>query len=305
METADPPLGLGTRANYADIVSRIIVLGIGALRLREATTLRLDTWLIAQRSERRAQAELARTLLNQAFNWAAQRGGVTGNPVSAVSKARKKQPEPRALTVTELAARRDAVRNMRQNTWLADIFEVQLGVAGRIGEVLALTVSNLDLDRVDGARVRLDATVITPNGQRPSIQAHTKDGQDGRRTAIVSDWATGVLRKRALCAGESGLLFTSRNGTFLIPHNVRESWRHVRDEAGLGWVKPHHLRKTALSRIAEVFGLDAASKFAGHKTTAITDRHYIEKTETVGPDVRAAFAALAPKSHLTLIENIS
>jgi integrase len=303
-------LSAGSEANYADVVNRIIVPGLGKVRLHEATTGRMDDWLIGERRKRVGQAEIARTLLNQAFAFAAQRDAVSGNPISDVSKPKRVTPAPRALTVTELETLRDAVRGMRQNTWLADLFETQLVVAGRIGEVLALKTENLDLDHLDDdgqpePQVQIVATVITPTGVKHSRQLHTKDGIDGKRTVTVPDWVAAILRNRALLAGPSGLVFATRNDTLLDPHNVRESWRNIRRGAGLGWMTPHHLRKTALSRIAKVFDIETAALFADHKGIAVTERHYIEKVAAVGPDVRSAFTELAPKPHLRLVEKAS
>ncbi|WP_233198057.1 hypothetical protein [Cryobacterium sp. Y50] len=44
---------------------------------------------------------------------------MTGNPVANASKPVKDKPKPRALTTEELVTLREAVRGMRQNTWLA------------------------------------------------------------------------------------------------------------------------------------------------------------------------------------------
>jgi hypothetical protein len=115
--------------------------------------------------------------------------------------------------------------------WLT-IFEVQLGLAGRIGEILSLTVDDLNLDHEDSPRVHTGSTVIVPNGQRPQVRLHTKDGPDGRCTVIVHDSVAEILRNRALLAGTSRGRFESRNGTLLKPHNVRESWRKVPPQPG-------------------------------------------------------------------------
>ena len=305
LETSDPKLSAGTQASYEDIMSRIIVPGMGQVRLHEVSTGLADDWLISERTQRRAQSELARTILNQAFAFATRRDAISGNPFSSVSKPRKKSPVPRALTVEELAALRDAVRSMRQNLWLADIFEVQLGVAGRIGEILALTVADLDLKNPESPRVRIAATVITPTGQKHSRQPHTKDGADGRRTVIVPAWVAEILKRRALLAGPSGLIFQTRNDTLLSPRNVRSSWRNIREQAGLGWVTPHNLRKTAVTKVNSVFGLEIASAFVEHKTSEVMKKHYVEVIEAAGPDVRSALDELAPRGHLTLVKRVS
>jgi integrase len=194
---------------------------------------------------------------------------------------------------------------MRQNTWLADIFEVQLGLAARIGEVLALTIGDLDLDNAESPRVTIAATVITPMGSKHSRQEHTKDGPGGRRTVIIHEFAAKVLRKRAALAAdrESKLLFVTRNETLLDPHNVRESWRNIRAASDLEWMRPHHLRKTALSSIANVFGVESARAFADHANVETTDISYIDKGEKEILDLRNAFDELAP--HPTTGDNES
>lgn len=200
------------------------------------------------------------------------------------------------MTTDDLVRLRDAVRGMRQNIWLRDIFEVQLGVAGRLGEILALTVNDLDLDNADGPHVLIAATVVCPAGQKFFRQPHTKDGPEGRRLVIVPDWVADILRRRAPMAAEleSGLIFCTRNQTLLDPHNVRGSWRNIRKAADLVWMTPHHLRKTALSKVESVFGLAITSEFADHKTTEVTRIHYVEKIQKAGPDVRRALNMLAP-----------
>ena len=285
---ATTKLAAGSKANYSDVITRIIVPGLGSIRLREATTGRLDTWYLKERAIRRAQAELAKTLLNQAFKLAARRDALPYNPMSGVSVPHEDAPEVRALTVQELETMRGAVKTMRQNTWLPDIVETQYTLGLRIGEVLALTVGDLDLGNEEGPIVHINSTVITPTG-KPERQPHTKDGPAGRRPVLAPDWVADILDCRALAAGANGLLFPSRNGTLLDPHNVRESWRKVRARVGLEWVTPHHLRKTAAARVEAMFGEEVTSVFLGHKSPDVTRKFYIPRKPKVAPDVRAAF----------------
>ncbi len=86
---------------------------------------------------------------------------------------------------------------MRQSSYLADAFETQLGLGARIGEVLALTVADLDLDQ-EQPLVNISATLITPNGGTLSRQPHTKKGAGGRRVVVVPAWVADILRNRAL-----------------------------------------------------------------------------------------------------------
>lgn len=295
----------GTKASYEDIMTRILIPGLGGVRIREVTTKKLDVWLLQEQLDRPAQADLSRTILRQSFDLAVRWDLCKANPARSVAKFKKKVNDPRGLTTEELTRWRDQLRNVRQNLWIADAAEVQLGMGLRIGEVLAIKVDALNLDHPEGPRVNVWATVITPNGKPHSWQAHTKDGPKGRRTVIVPDWVAEILGRRALLAGPSGLVLATRNDTLLSPRNFREAWRRERRRAGMDWLRPHNLRKTALTKVSTVYGNETASKFADHKTVAITEAHYIEATENVGPDVRPALEELAPPAperHLTLVE---
>jgi len=301
-----PALAAGTKIKYIDIMERMIDPGIGNLRLREASTGRIDRWLVQERRARAAQSDLARTILNQAFTYAARRDAVPGNPVSATSKTKAVKPQPRALTDDELVRFRAAVRAPRKrgNTYLPEVFEVQLGLALRISECLSLMVDDLDLDNVAGPRVNIRSTVCaaaTPIFRQP----HTKDGVDGRRTLIAPDWVVNILRRRAAEAGLSGLLFATRRDSLINPHHVQQAWVRLRDAANLSWVTPHALRRTAISRIASAHGAEAASAFVDHSSVSITERHYIEAQEQLSPDVRSALNGLAPPPHLVIVEQAS
>lgn len=304
--TADPPLAVGTQARYLDIITRLITPVFGDLHLWECSTGQMDAALVALRTSAAGvtQGELARTILNQAFSFAATWDAVVGNPITAVSRPKVPIKDPRSLTQDELVSLRQALRGMRQNTWLGDIFEVQLCIAGRIGEVLALTASDLDLNHPESPRLIIAATVVTPANLKFRRQPHTKKGPGGAREVILPDWILPTLRRRAALSADNpeGLLFVSRNRTLLSPHNVRESWRNVRAEAGLEWMSPHNLRKTALSEINDVFGIDVASGFVNHDKPVITETYYTGKKIAPAVDARAALDRLAPRPVLRLVE---
>ena len=194
---------------------------------------------------------------------------------------------------------------MRQNTWPGDIFKVQLGIAGRIGEVLALTASDLDLNHPESPRLIIAATVVTPANLKFHRQPHTKKGPGGAREVILPDWILPTLRRRAalLADNPESLLFVTRNRTLLSPHTVRESWRNVRTAAGLEWMSAHNLHKTALSEINDVFGIEVASGFVNHDSPVITETYYTGKEIAPTLDARVALDRLAPRPVLRLVED--
>ena len=184
-------------------------------------------------------------------------------------------------------------------------FEVQLCIAGLIGEVLALTASDLDLNHPEFPRTIIAATVVTPANLKFRRRPHTKKGPGGAREVILPDWILPTLRRRATLSADNpeGLLFVTRNRTLLFPCNVRESRRSVRAAAGLEWMSPHNLRKTALSEINDVFGIEVTGGFVNHDSPVMTETYYAGKEIAPTVDARAALDRLAPRPVLRLDED--
>jgi integrase/recombinase XerC len=140
----------------------------------------------------------------------------------------------------------------------------------RIGETLALHVSDLDLDL---------------------LRVHVREGKTGERNVPLPDdpmlmksiarWL--AIRER--WAPESSLLFTTKNGTPIHPNAARASMLVYCERSGIGPASPHWLRHSAstemLSNGAAPLGLQ---RVLGHKRLSTTldvyswasDQHAVE-----------------------------
>ena len=95
---------------------------------------------------------------------------------------------------------------------------------------------------------------------------------------VLPGFVIPLLRERvSLAPTPTSPLFPSGRGTWLWPNNVRRQWRSIRDEAGLGWVTPHVLRKTVATLAANRLTLDAAAAQLGHRSSRTTREHYAAK----------------------------
>jgi integrase len=65
----------------------------------------------------------------------------------------------------------------------------------------------------------------------------------------------------------------------------------VRDAAGLGWLVPQHLRKSALTAIENPFDMQSAADFAGHSDVRVTE-DYVATLAKEPQDLRSAFTTL-------------
>lgn len=197
-----------TAAAYRLLLDKHLLPAVGELRLREATTGRLDTVLTAIKKRAGAPtAKSCRIVLSGVLGWAVRQDAITTNPVRNVGAiSTKPRKQPRALTVEEcarwlelLAADEKAVRHD-----LVDLVGYMLGTGVRVGEALGVSWEDVDLVGADmlvnGAvrrvcTVRVDWTVCRVKG-RPLFRKPVKTAA-GLRTLRLPPFVAAMLRRRA------------------------------------------------------------------------------------------------------------
>ncbi|QUC01184.1 site-specific integrase [Cellulosimicrobium cellulans] len=312
-------LAAGTVRRYREVLDDHVLPGVGGLLVREATVSRLDAFLKGVTTRVGAPtAKLCRTVLSGTLGLAVRHGAAAANPVRDVADITVTRPESRALTLEEVATLRAAAlawqegrpikptsgyvepaRGPRRADDLLDIVDVLLATGARIGELLAIRWTDVELDP-DHAAVTITGTIINVKDDvgrwHLERQAHPKTSTS-RRRLLLPRFATDTLLRRRVTqpAGNvHDLVFPSRNGALRDPNNVRKTWRKVRDQAGFGWVTPHTFRKTVATLIDANADLAAAAGQLGHAGTSVTARHYVQKTHS-GPDVRSVLEAIVPR----------
>jgi integrase len=130
-----------------------------------------------------------------------------------------------------------------------------LGTGARIGELLALDWSNIDLE----------AGTVAIRGSRSRHGIGPTKSRRGLRTVKLPPFALDALRAEAR---HSGPVIAHRDGRPISPTRANARWRAIRDSAGLSELRFHDLRGTfatlALARgvpakaLADVLGHDPA-----------------------------------------------
>ncbi|GAA4669228.1 tyrosine-type recombinase/integrase [Gordonia humi] len=279
-----------TKDYYRRIVDRTILPGLNEVRLREATTGRIDRFLRA--IPKPSTARDARVALKQAFALAARYDAPPSNPVTDAYRPPASRKKPKALTLDDIQTLR-----LRTLQWqneqhagpkraydLAEFIDVMIGTGARIGEVLALRWEDIDFEN----RTVTIAGTITAQGDR---QPHTKTDA-GHRTVTVPAFTVDALERQKARGIPYDLVFPTRNGTPRWPANVRTNWRKIRGD-NYEWVTPHTLRRTVATLIEREADADTAAKQLGHTSADITRRHYIERAHQA-PDSSAILERLAP-----------
>jgi integrase len=292
--TAEERLAPQTIQRYQTSLRTAILPALGNLRLREASVGRLDKVLRAIAKDHPSAAKGTKVVLGQLFALAVRHGAIPTNPVRDTGRLRKPRRKPMALTTEHLDTVRTAIRSWQQPTPgkpgprhsgdLADVVDLMLATGVRIGEVLALRWSDLDL-AATRPTLMISGTLVFVKGRGLFRQDWTKSDA-GYRMIVLPRFAVGMLLARKVGAADNpnDAIFASRRGTWMSPNNVRRQWRQARAEVGLAWVTPHTFRKTVATLIDREADTRSAAAQLGHANEDVTDTYYIAKP-VLAPDV--------------------
>lgn len=290
---------------YRRAVEGTVLPAVGGLRVREATTSRLDRLLKSVAAMYPAKARTARVVLAGMLGMAVRHDAMATNPVRGTAPLRGSRREPRALTIDELASLRDGVRRWQAGDTgevqrahdLLDVVDILLATGARIGEVLAIRWRDVDLS-AEHPRLTITGTVVHLTGEGLRRQDHPKTSSS-RRTVVLPRFAVDTLMRLRLEAygNPHDVVFPSAVGTLRSPHNFRRQWRAARESCGFEWVTPHTYRKTVATLLDRERGTKDAAAQLGHSGTAVTERHYIER-RLQAPDASEVLQALGDRRRI-------
>lgn len=164
----------------------------------------------------------------------------------------------------------------------------------RVGELLALSYDDLDLD-ADPPTLTARHTLTEPRSGTGAGIGPTKGGTVD--IIALHDRAADVLRQRAARASDSAKwVFGTRNNRPVSAANLRRALRDLVRGTDLSWVHPHSLRATLATKADMHHDLAAARDLLRHKNEAVTRRHYVESDGVRVLDPRSLFPP-RPDSH--------
>lgn len=271
-------LSTNTLGVYRSSYRNHIVGPLGDVRLRELTVSRCEAWQQALRKSRGpSSTKTARSVLSGVLGYAARLDAISANPVRDLSVVpAKAKRRARAMTRDErdqwLAALEESDRACR---WaLPDVTRFMLATGCRIGEVLAVTWDDVDLE-AGTVRVAHHLVRVTGEGLR-RVEGAKSDA--GERTLPLPQWAQAMLMRRRTDPRSAWPVFPDSLGGWRDPSNLLRVLRQERDAAGYGWVTSHVFRKTVLTVLDDA-GLSPrmVADVAGHSDPSMTQRVYMER----------------------------
>ncbi len=276
---------------YRRVLDNLVLPSVGGLKLREATTGRLDRLLLTLRELSVNRQRKAKVVLGAMLDIAVRHDAIPVNPARGTSRVHRPKQETKALRVDDLVEIRAAVRRWvnadrpgpKATSDMADIIDLMLATGCRIGEILALRWTDLDLDG-ELSTLTVTGTIKTETG-KGTYRKSTPKTDASQRTVVLPPFAT---------PNEHDAVFATRHGTWHQVVKVERRWRLIRKDTGYEWVTPHTFRKTVATVISEVTTSELASRQLGHSSSQVTRDHYIAKPP-VSADLSLLLETLAEK----------
>ena len=301
----------GTYIYYGKLIRLHLLPRLGGVRLVQLapTTLqRLYADLVAEKATGGAglspsSVAVIHQILHAALRRAAEHGLVARNVADLVRPPRRVPPDIRPLSATQARALLEVARGER----LEAVFVLALASGLRIGELLALRWSDVDLERRQ-LSVRRTLSwlpahlrgVSTPSFGEPKTSR-------SRRRILLADPAIAALRthrarqaEERLRAGtawaaewhESDLVFCSEAGEPLRGEHVRRIHRRLLRAAALPRIRFHDLRHTCatLLLLANI-NPKVVSELLGHSSVAMTLDVYSHVLPDMQEDAAEVLAA--------------
>ena len=205
--------------------------------------------------------------LRRALRLAVRRGVAGVDPSDGWTREKEPEPEPRTLTVDEERTLVETAERL-YGFQLKAFIVMGLQTAARRSELLGLEWRHIDLD-----------------SSTPSVLLTRTKGKRDRRVPLA-EGTVSILRRLQIRTLTAGGPFRTLDRNRLFTR-----WTKIRRKAGLPWVTPHTLRRTAITRwVRAGVPIKTAQALAGHAMMSTTLRYYVSVTPD---DMRAAILKVA------------
>jgi len=245
-------------------------------------------------------------ILKDFFTYAQSKYKLDGNPTLSTTRPEVVAKEMRVLRPAEMQIFLEEVMKETQRiAILTDLF-----VGFRVGELLALEISDLDLEqqtlRVNKNLIRVKTEALSldnPNirilNYDPTKKTHlivqsTPKTKSSNREIAISDGLCELLIRHLFTLANSSwpnpdnLLFPSKAGTYIDPKSFEIRLSAVSKRCEIKKVNPHALRHTLATRLVEDrIPLNIVQGILGHSSIETT-RKYLHKNTDIEREALAS-----------------
>ena len=212
----------------------------------------------------------------QSYNFAMNRGYITRNPMVDVIKPKSNKTDKvvRALEIEEQQIFTDYLmsKTVSEEPY-KNVFLIQMYMGLRIGEVLALRNSDINLMK---NLVKVDKTLTTDKYGRIIMGDSTKTYAGQREIPIPLFLKENIIEQMKLAENNRDKqLFLSPNGRYIDSRNANAILKLRLEKLGITGISTHSLRHTYGTRCVEA-GMRAVAlqRLMGHKDVSVTLNTY-------------------------------
>lgn len=235
-----------------------------------------------------------RETISQCWKFAYDRKDIPKNLLLTINTPKenqcgKKTKEIEIYTDIEIKKMYNAIiefYNLNHFYRISPIFIFLANTGLRIGEALALTKDDVDLDN----------KTVSINKTLSRVKIRDKNTEDdksyeyiitdpktytSKRVVDLNNTATWALkeierRNKDMCIVKSDYIFSSEEGNFFNPRSIEDTLKRVCKRADIEYYGLHSLRHTFASRCFQKgIPVEVVSKILGHASPSITTRIYI------------------------------
>lgn len=222
-------------------------------------------------------------LLSQAFRIAFERDYIKLNPMKNVlrPKSKKKDKKVRALTVDEQERFTQYLLDQNiKDTPYRNVFLVQMFTGMRIGEVLALKTTDIDLAH---NLITVEHT-ISVDAKEKTILKETPKSFNGMREIPMPSYLKPYIIEQMKIANinnhKENLLFVNRNKGYVDHRIANKILKKMLEELDIEGISTHSLRHTFGTRCIESGVRDVAlQRIMGHSSITATLNNYVDVSE--------------------------
>jgi integrase len=259
-----------TIGNYSDSLRLYVLPYLGSVPVAELNALKLRTAYAAMRAAGVSDANVfyAHSVIKNLCSLALEEGIIDANPALAMPKTAPKYTSPKIEVpskdqIDKILAAADGHR-------LKGLVCLAVRIGARIGELLGLHWSDLDLER---GTLSIQRSVAQVKGRPIIVDCKTKGS---RRTINLPKKAIETLKARLALAREEGFakpddfVFPNRYGHALMASNWHNTWDAIRTKAGVD-CRWHDLRHWCASQLlAANVPINNVSHLLGHANPRTT-----------------------------------
>ena len=293
---------VSTLEGYQDSVRTIVVPACGGITLRDLTVGRANRIvqrILATRSI--SAARKARSILSMVCGAAVRQDVLPFNPIRDVQRLPSNPKRESYLSPAQIEAVRALMHDWRTSASdgprpdarkLEDGMDIMIGTSARIGEILALRRTDVEIT-ASAPTLLIAATLVTTRQHGMKRKPTPKRARQTRRVTLPT-FAAAAVRRRLASAGvePDAYLFATRTGRSYSVSNFERllrSFVHDNENAlckaniVVDEFTTHIFRRTAATLVEQAGGITLASRLLGHASEAITRANYVVTPEQVDP----------------------